>query len=141
MHRFGSAGQRCTAPKRLFIHHRHVNEFKKLLVDATSKLTVGDPTLESTDVGPVINTTAADTVYQRVQQAVDRGAKVLIGHKRGGAMNNLLWPTVIEGIHCCHIAVQSSNNISISCIDVPDDCELVADETFGPVLPIRSFTK
>lgn len=95
---FGSAGQRCTAPKRLFIHHRHVDEFKKLVVEATSKLKVGDPSLEETDVGPVINTAAADQVYSRVQKAVDRGARVLIGHKRGGAMGNLLWPTVIESI-------------------------------------------
>lgn len=115
--RFATAGQRCTAAKRLFVHDSVYTAFRDLLVARTEALVVGDPARETTFVGPVINARAADEISGRIADAVSRGARIACGHRREG---NLLYPTVIE--------------------DVPDDADLVAEETFGPVLPLRRFT-
>lgn len=115
--RFYINGQRCTAPKRVLAHKDIYPQFRDLVVEMTKKLRVGDPTLNDTEVGPVISTRAADAVWNRLQDAISRGATVLCGNKRE---ENIIWPTVIE--------------------NVPDDCDLVADETFGPIMPLRSFS-
>ncbi|QKX17789.1 aldehyde dehydrogenase family protein [Microbulbifer sp. YPW1] len=114
--RFATAGQRCTAAKRLFVHSAVFDAFAEKLVAATAKLKVGNPAEEETFVGPLIHTAAADEVEGRIQAAVDAGARVLFGHKREG---NILWPTILDNI--------------------ADDAELVAEETFGPVVPLRKF--
>ncbi|KUJ79150.1 aldehyde dehydrogenase [Microbulbifer flavimaris] len=114
--RFATAGQRCTAAKRLFVHSAVYDRFATKLVEATRALKVGDPTKDETFIGPLIHAGAADEVEQRISAAVEAGARVLAGHKRDG---NILWPTVLE--------------------NVPDDADLVAEETFGPVMPLRRF--
>lgn len=114
--RFATAGQRCTAVKRVFIHRDVYQAFRDALVTRTAALAVGDPTEEATFVGPVINARAADDIMARIDDALAQGAHLLCGHRREG---NLLWPTVIE--------------------QVPDAAALVAEETFGPVLPLKPF--
>lgn len=114
--RFGTAGQRCTAAKRLFIHSDVYDDFKAELVAATEALVVGDPAQEETFVGPVINEHAARVIEQRIQDAVAEGATLLTGGKRDG---NLIYPTVLEG--------------------VSPESEIVKDETFGPVIPLFRF--
>ncbi|WP_295803538.1 aldehyde dehydrogenase family protein [uncultured Microbulbifer sp.] len=114
--RFATAGQRCTAAKRLFVHSEVFDAFAEKLVTATDKLKVGDPTHDDTFVGPLIHTAAADEVEGRITSAVNKGARVLFGHKREG---NILWPTILD--------------------NVADDAEIVAEETFGPVVPLRKF--
>ncbi|MBB5213152.1 sulfoacetaldehyde dehydrogenase SafD [Microbulbifer hydrolyticus] len=114
--RFATAGQRCTAAKRLFVHSDVFDAFAEKLVAATAKLKVGDPAEDDTFVGPLIHTAAADEVEARIESAVKAGARVLFGHQRQG---NILWPTILD--------------------NVADDAELVAEETFGPVVPLRKF--
>jgi acyl-CoA reductase-like NAD-dependent aldehyde dehydrogenase len=94
--RFGTAGQRCTAPKRVFVHERVLPAFRELVVAHTRALQVGDPSLEETDVGPVIHARAADAVWQKLQGALGAGARSLVGNRRE---HNLIWPTVI-GAFC-----------------------------------------
>lgn len=114
--RFGTAGQRCTACKRLFIHADVYDEFKTKLVEKASKIIIGDPMDKNTFIGPVVNKLAADQIFERIQEAIDQGATVLLGAKRD---ENIIHPTILE--------------------NVPDTCILVADETFGPVVPLRKF--
>ncbi len=114
--RFGTAGQRCTAAKRVFVHEAVFDRFRDELVAATEQLVVGDPMDEATFVGPVVNERAAALVLARVEAAVAEGATLLTGGRREGT---LVWPTVLEG--------------------VPDTAVLCADETFGPVVPLFSF--
>lgn len=114
--RFATAGQRCTAAKRLFVHRSVFEAFSEKLVEATSRLKVGDPARDDTFVGPIIHRTAADEVARRIDAAVAGGARVLFGHRREG---NIIWPTILD--------------------NVADDAELVAEETFGPVIPLRAF--
>ena len=60
--RFGTAGQRCTASKRIFIHSKVYEEFKEKIIQATKSLIIGDPSDEKTFIGPVANKQAADEV-------------------------------------------------------------------------------
>lgn len=114
--RFATAGQRCTAAKRLFVHERAYAAFRDALLSATQSLVVGDPASDETFVGPVIDDGAATQIELRISDAVRRGATITHGGVRRG---NIIEPTIIE--------------------QVPEDCELVAEETFGPVLPLHSF--
>ncbi len=108
-----NSGQRCTAVKRILAVEAIADDFSKLVVEKAKKLRSGDPMDPSTDVGTVINERSAILFESRVNDAVARGADVLHGEARKGA---LFAPTVVD--------------------HVPADCELVFEETFGPVIPI-----
>lgn len=114
--RFGTGGQRCTAPKRVFIHQDIFTKFKTLLVEKAKNLTIGDPLLEETFIGPLVNLKAAESVEKRIKLAIEDGATLLLGGKREGA---IIYPTILENMN-----LQS---------------ELIADETFGPVIPLVKF--
>lgn len=116
--RFATAGQRCTASKRLFVHESVYDEFKKQLVTKAEKLVIGDPMKKETFVGPLVNKQSADNVEKRIKVAIEEeGASCLLGGKREG---NIIHPTILE-------------NVSLT-------SELICDETFGPVIPLIKFT-
>ncbi|MFL5035600.1 MAG: phosphonoacetaldehyde dehydrogenase [Microvirga sp.] len=108
-----NSGQRCTAVKRILVVASVADEFSALVLAKARKLKSGDPMDPATDVGTVINERSAALFEARVDDAVAKGARLLHGAKRDGA---LFRPTVVD--------------------DVPYDCELVREETFGPVIPI-----
>jgi phosphonoacetaldehyde dehydrogenase len=108
-----NSGQRCTAVKRILVVESVAEEFSKLVLAKAKKLKCGDPMDPAVDVGTVINEHAAKTFERRVNDAVSRGAVLLHGNNRQGA---LYPPTVVD--------------------HVPYDCELVHEESFGPVIPI-----
>lgn len=115
--RFATAGQRCTAAKRLYIHDAVYEVFRDRLVAAGSSLKVGDPAQDDTFVGPLISTAAADEVERRIEEAIAKGATVALGNQREG---NIIYPCILE--------------------NVPADAPLVTLETFGPVLPLQHFS-
>jgi phosphonoacetaldehyde dehydrogenase len=108
-----NSGQRCTAVKRILVVETVADEFSKLVLAKAKKLKAGDPMDPNTDIGTVIHERAAKSFEQRVNDAVAKGAVLLHGNDRNGA---LYPPTVVD--------------------KVPYDCELVHEETFGPVIPI-----
>jgi putative phosphonoacetaldehyde dehydrogenase len=108
-----NSGQRCTAVKRILVVEKVADEFSRLVLAKAKKLKAGDPMDPATDVGTVIHEGAAKSFERRVVDAVAKGAKLLHGNNREGA---LYPPTVVD--------------------HVPYDCELVREETFGPVIPI-----
>ena len=108
-----NSGQRCTAVKRILVVEKVADEFSRLVLEKAKKLKSGDPMDPATDVGTVIHEGAAKLFERRVVDAVEKGAVLLHGNKRTGA---LYAPTVVD--------------------KVPYDCELVHQETFGPVIPI-----
>jgi lactaldehyde dehydrogenase len=110
---FGSAGQRCTAIKRILLHKKIAEDFISMFVEATRRLNVGNPMDENTDIGPLIDEYAALDIETRVNDALKHGAELLIGGKRSNAF---YWPTILD-------------NISL-------DAQMVRTETFGPVAPI-----
>ena len=110
---FLNAGQVCIAVKRIILHDNIADEFVSKMVPKTVKLNMGDPIKTETDVGPLIDEEAAIKVEMLVDDALNNGAKLLLGGKRSGAFYS---PTVID--------------------HVKPDMKIVSDETFGPVAPI-----
>jgi acyl-CoA reductase-like NAD-dependent aldehyde dehydrogenase len=115
-HRFGTSGQRCTSCKRAFLHADIYAEMRDRLVTAAGELAVGDPADPATDVGPLIDSAAAEHAMAKLAAAVEAGGQILIGGTRDGAT---VAPTVVEG--------------------VPLSAALCYEETFAPILPLFSF--
>jgi putative phosphonoacetaldehyde dehydrogenase len=110
---YKNSGQRCTAVKRMIIHQAVADRFVELLVEKSKKIKFGDPMDPETDMGTVIDETSARYCEDMVNDAVGRGAKLLYGNNRKGALYS---PTVVD-----HVAY---------------DAPLVKWECFGPVSPI-----
>jgi aldehyde dehydrogenase (NAD+) len=113
---YTNSGQRCTAVKRMIVQASVADRFVDLLVDKTRAVKYGDPMDRSMDMGTVIDEAAARRFEGAVNEAVARGAKLLHGNERHGALYS---PTVLDR--------------------VPFDTPLVAHETFGPVSPVIRF--
>jgi phosphonoacetaldehyde dehydrogenase len=116
---FGSyknSGQRCTAVKRMLVQETVAERFVALLLEKTRAVKYGDPLDPNTDMGTVIDEAAARSFEERVNEAVDRGARLLYGNIRSGALYS---PTLLDRVH--------------------PDMPLVKQETFGPVSPVMTF--
>ena len=116
-HRFEIAGQSCAAVKKLYLHSAIAETFIDRLVAAVAGVRAGDPADEATDMGPVIDQAAARLVEERVGATLASGARLLAG---GGRKGTLVAPTVLR--------------------DVAADAPIIAEETFGPVIAIRTFS-
>src|SRR4051812_18748505 len=91
---FAYAGQSCISAQRIFVHDAIYGAFRDALVARAKALTTGDPLDEAKDVGPVIDSAAADRIGEWIEEARQAGAVVLAGGVRHGSV----WePTVIEG--------------------------------------------
>jgi phosphonoacetaldehyde dehydrogenase len=110
---FRNSGQRCTAVKRIIAVNEVGDELAERVVHGARALRAGDPFDEKTDVGTVIDASAAERITARIETAIRAGATLLCGGERNGAV---VTPTVLDR--------------------VPVETELVARETFGPVAPI-----
>ena len=108
-----NSGQRCTAVKRVLCVESVADEFAPLVAKEAQKIRYGDPMSPDTDMGTVVNESAAQLFETRVNAALSQGAALLYGNKRLGALYS---PTVLD--------------------HVPRDAELVVEETFGPPVPI-----
>ena len=114
---YKNSGQRCTAVKRMLVHEKVADAFVERLVAATQDWSYGDPMDPEVDMGTVIDEAAAKNFEARVNDAVARGAKLLFGNLRRGALYS---PTVLD-----HVDPQMT---------------VVKTETFGPVSPVIRFT-
>ena len=116
------AGQCCVATERLLVQASIHDRFVELLMSASEAPRLGDPMDDATTYGPVNNEAVAARMDAHVADAVDRGATVLLGGRRSeGLGSDLYWPlTVIDGVTPEMLAFRH--------------------ETFGPILPITTFT-
>jgi acyl-CoA reductase-like NAD-dependent aldehyde dehydrogenase len=114
---FYQSGQSCISVQRVMVHERIYDEFKRGLVEATTALRMGDPKRDDTFIGPMISEAEAGRLHEWIEQAVARGAQVLVGGQRKGAM---LAATLLE--------------------NVPTDADVCAKEAFGPVAVLSSFS-
>ena len=110
---FLNAGQVCMGVKRVIVQNGIADEFASKLVEETEKLVMGNPMDDKTNLGTLISQNAAIQVEQTVNDAIDKGAKVLTGAKRDGAFYHA---TVLDNVKM--------------------DMDLVSRETFGPIAPI-----
>jgi succinate-semialdehyde dehydrogenase/glutarate-semialdehyde dehydrogenase len=106
-------GQSCIAAKRFFVHRDVAEEFTRLFAEKIAALTVGDPMAEDTQVGPLATESGRDDVEKYVNDAVDKGATVLVGGKRVDRPGWFFEPTLLSGI--------------------TPEMDLYFEEVFGPV--------
>ena len=91
-------GQSCIAAKRFIAHEAIYDEFERLFAEQLSAKTVGDPMLDSTDVGPLASEQQRDDVEQLVVDAVAKGARVLCGGAAPDQPGFYYPPTLLTGI-------------------------------------------
>ena len=113
---YRNSGQRCTAVKRMLVHEAVAERFVELLLARTRAWSYGDPMDPTLDMGTVIDESAAKSFEARVSDAVARGAKLLHGNVRRGALYS---PTLLD--------------------HVTPDMPVARYETFGPVSPVIRF--
>jgi succinate-semialdehyde dehydrogenase/glutarate-semialdehyde dehydrogenase len=106
-------GQSCIAAKRFIVAEAVAEAFERHVVRAMRALVVGDPMDPATDVGPLVNAEAVDTLDAQVQRSVEAGARVLTGGRRPDRDGFYYEPTVLA--------------------DVPPDAPAYHEEMFGPV--------
>ncbi|GHC73378.1 NAD-dependent succinate-semialdehyde dehydrogenase [Nocardiopsis terrae] len=112
-------GEACTAANRIYAQSGIAEEFSRRLSERMGALRLGRGLEDGTDVGPLIDEKARDKVQGLVDDAVERGARVLVGGGPGEGPGHFYQPTVLA--------------------DVPFAAELSTTEIFGPVAPVLSF--
>ncbi|WP_181309939.1 NAD-dependent succinate-semialdehyde dehydrogenase [Nocardioides campestrisoli] len=113
-------GEACTAANRFLVHESVAEEFGRRLAERMSGLTVGRGQDDGVDVGPLINAEAVESVGALVSEAVEEGARVLVGGKPAEGPGWFFPPTVL--------------------VDVPAEATINRHEIFGPVAPITTFS-
>jgi succinate-semialdehyde dehydrogenase/glutarate-semialdehyde dehydrogenase len=114
-----NVGEACTAANRFHVAAPVAEEFSAKLAERMSKLKVGRGTEDDVDVGPLIDDDQRAKVAELVEDAVGKGAKVLVGGAERDGAGYFFDPTVLA--------------------DVPDDARLLKEEIFGPVAPVAGF--
>ncbi|CAM5675403.1 NAD-dependent succinate-semialdehyde dehydrogenase [Streptomyces canus] len=112
-------GEACTAANRFFVHHSVAEEFGRRLAERMGALVVGPGTRDGVDVGPLIDRTGRGKVEALVADAVERGARVLVGGRTPEGPGCFYPPTVLT--------------------DVSPESRLMDTEIFGPVAAILTF--
>jgi len=91
---FGYAGQSCISVQRIFVQRSVFQTFLWKLVECTAQLVAGDPSQETTEVGPLIRLADAERVESWVREAVEGGAKLIAGGERNGSV---ITPVILTG--------------------------------------------
>ncbi|MBS4150132.1 NADP-dependent succinate-semialdehyde dehydrogenase [Pseudomonadota bacterium DY0742] len=117
--KYRNAGQTCVCVNRIYVQDGVYEAFAEKFQAAVAKLRVGDGLAEGTDVGPLIDAKAAAKVREHIEDAVGRGARVLIGGKAHDNGGSYFEPTLM--------------------VDVPHDAKVAKEETFGPLAPLFRF--
>ncbi|MDI9948036.1 NAD-dependent succinate-semialdehyde dehydrogenase [Rhodococcus sp. IEGM 1305] len=112
-------GEACTAANRIFVQRPVAEEFARRLAARLGSLSVGDGAEPGTDVGPLVEEKALRKVQELVDDAVNKGAKVVCGGNRPDHPGYFYSPTVLS--------------------DVSADADLMTEEIFGPVAPVVPF--
>jgi succinate-semialdehyde dehydrogenase/glutarate-semialdehyde dehydrogenase len=113
------SGQACTAANRFLVDNRVVDAFAEQLTERMAACVVGRGTEPGVTVGPLIDAAAVEKVQSLVDDAVAKGARVLLGGKPLPGPGHFYPPTVLA--------------------EVTDSARILTEEVFGPVAPIRSF--
>ena len=114
-----NGGPACTAANRFYVDARIADQFCTRFAAAMAALQVGPGLDSGVEVGPVIDVEARDKVERLVQDAVDRGARVLTGGRRRDGRGYFYLPTVLSRVAA--------------------DAAILHEEIFGPVAPVTTF--
>jgi succinate-semialdehyde dehydrogenase/glutarate-semialdehyde dehydrogenase len=112
-------GEACTAANRFYVHASVASEFSRRLGERMDALPIGRGVEDGVVVGPLIDAEARDKVCSLVEDAVRRGAEVVVGGKPLDGEGYFYPPTVLT--------------------NVPEDAQIRHEEIFGPVAPVVAF--
>ncbi|MEA2710692.1 MAG: succinate-semialdehyde dehydrogenase / glutarate-semialdehyde dehydrogenase, partial [Phycisphaerales bacterium] len=121
MAKFRNTGQSCIAANRIYVQAGIYDRFVAAFVERTKALKTGNGLEGEQDIGPVVNEKGLKFALDQIEDAKQRGARILTGGKRLNRAGFFLEPTVIA--------------------DVPDDASCMHEETFAPVAPIVRFER
>ena len=114
--RLQNTGQSCIAAKRFIVHELVANEFAHKLAEHMSKRIVGDPMDNKTEMGSLYSMSAISEIEDQIQDAINKGGKILCGGKRLDLGGAFFEPTLIT--------------------NVTMDMKIMTEEVFGPVSPV-----
>ena len=117
--KFRNAGQTCVCANRILVQLGIYDAFAEKLTAAVERLKVGHGTEKGVTVGPLINNQAIEKVEAHVIDAVEAGAKVVVGGKRSSLGGTFYEPTILT--------------------NVKPEMRVAHEETFGPVAPLIKF--
>ena len=121
--KFRAGGQTCVCTNRVYVHDDVMDAFANAIVERVSRLQVGNGLEAGVDIGPLINRAAFDKVSNHVQDAMAKGATLLLGEAptpSDESWGHFYPPTVLRGL--------------------ADDALICREETFGPVIAMAGFT-
>jgi succinate-semialdehyde dehydrogenase / glutarate-semialdehyde dehydrogenase len=114
-----NVGEACTAANRFHVSERIADVFADKIAKRMAALKVGRGTEQGVDIGPLIDDAQRSKVSELVEDAVDRGARVLVGGQALDGRGYFYAPTVLG--------------------DVPRGARVLEEEIFGPVAPVTAF--
>lgn len=114
----GTAGQRCTSTRRLFVHSSIADSLTQKLVEAYSQVSIGDPLLEGTLMGPLGTGQAVEIFERTIAQALQEGGRILCGGKPIDRPGFFVEPTIIQ---------------------MPSQTPQVCEEAFAPILYVIRY--
>ena len=118
---FTNAGQICVAAKRIYIHEDIYDELSTAIAAYAKNVKVGDGSQQGTAVGPIQNKKQYERVIELINDAKDHGYKFLVGGDHDPEIPGYYVPITILD-------------------NPPEDARIVAEEQFGPVMPLMKFS-
>jgi len=117
----GTAGQRCTSTRRLFVHEDIYDDLIPKLTTAYTQVRIGDPLDSKTLVGPLIDEDSAANMRSAIKSAAEQGGHVLSGGE------------IVDG-------VKGGAYMKPALIAMPEQSQIVCDETFAPILYVMKYS-
>ncbi len=117
--KYRNAGQVCNSPTRFYVQEPVYDRFLARFTEYAKSIKVGDGLEKGITMGPMANARRIDTMESFVNDAKERGGKIVAGGSRRGNQGYFFEPTVVT--------------------DVPDDSKIMTEEPFGPVAPVVRF--
>lgn len=118
--KYRNSGQTCVCANRLLVHDKVYDAFADKLAERVRKLNVGNGLEEGVNQGPLIDEDAVDKVEAHISDALEKGARVVVGGERHPLGGTFFQPTVLA--------------------DVTPDMAVAREETFGPLAPLFRFS-
>jgi aldehyde dehydrogenase (NAD+) len=117
----GTAGQRCTSLRRLFVHDSIFDELLNRLKQAYGSVTIGDPRNEGTLIGPLIDNRAFEAMQRSLEEAAGAGGKVTGGERALGEVS------------------ADAFYVRPALVEMPEQANIVRHETFAPILYVMQY--
>ncbi len=117
--KFRNTGQTCVCANRIYVQDKIYDVFTEKLTKAVKALKLGNGLEDTTQQGPLINKSAVEKVEKHIQDATEKGAKIICGGKASSLGELFFEPTIL--------------------VDVTQKMLIAKEETFGPVAPLFRF--